>query len=144
MRSNSKYPLNLWNIDLKKEVSNEKYIIEIELILSMVYPNESPQKNIIEPTFNKSSKFNNSSIISNKSSNNKNNANNVQKTSKSFSFSGVDFKKNKPVTPRIENKLTSEFKLEDTSFEEISESEEDINKGTEENGTNNEISLFEI
>ena len=63
MRSNSKYPLNLWNIDLKKEVSNEKYIIEIELILSMVYPNESPQKNIIEPTFNKSSKFNNSSII---------------------------------------------------------------------------------
>lgn len=144
MRSNSKYPLNLWNIDLKKEVSNEKYIIEIELILSMVYPNESPQKNIIEPTFNKYSKFNNSSIISNKSSNNKNNANNVQKTSKSFSFSGVDFKKNKPVTPRIENKLTSEFKLEDTSFEEISESEEDINKGTEENGTNNEISLFEI
>ena len=140
MRSNSKYPLNLWNIDLKKEIFNEKYIIEIEYILSVVYPNESQQNLQIENTLNKTNK---SSISSNKS--NKSNEHTVQKSSKSFSFSAVSLKKNKPVTPTIEKKLTSDFKL-DTSFEIISESEEDNNniKENDDNSTTNTITEFQI
>lgn len=142
MRSNSRYPLNLWNIDLKKEVSNEKYIIEIEYILSVVYPNESPQKSSIDNAFNKLSKVNINSVSSNKSNSSSNkNHGIVQKASKSFSFSGVDLKKNKPVTPKIEKKVTSEFKL-DTSFEEITESDEDNN--IKDNNDNNEINEFQI
>ena len=125
--------------------------------MKIIYP-DTPKKNENENTFNKLNKRQLGKYSGLKSSPQGNtnkskesidnsNTHTLQSGSNisnghSFTFSDVVLKKTQPVTPRLEKarQLISEFKLNEDSFEQITEGKEDDNNKT--NASENIVMLL--